>query len=39
MDRVIISEAFDALHEYNNKSKKKNIEGKPKCSYMKKTAP
>lgn len=25
MDKVIISEAFDALHEYNNKSKKKNI--------------
>lgn len=25
MDKAVISEAFDALHEYNNKSKKKNI--------------
>lgn len=25
MNKVIISEAFDALHEYNNKSKKKKI--------------
>ena len=24
MDKAVISEAFDALHEYNNKSKKKN---------------
>ena len=25
MNKAVISEAFDALHEYNNKSKKKNI--------------